>query len=120
MCDPMCDNQKSVYSLKRRVEKNLRDGHDMPVFVKEAIIRWCDEVDRKTKADQKVFFNASLEAAITAAGRDAVFERAKQLGLVEGNTPPEWVWWGIVREVADRHRPPQFNDFNLGRSTARL
>lgn len=41
-----------------------------------------------------------LEKAIDEAGREKVFERAKERGWLN-ETPPVWVWWGLVREVRD-------------------
>lgn len=43
--------------------------------------------------------NAELEAAIDAVGRDKVFARAREMGWSAYNSPPEWVWFAIVREL---------------------
>lgn len=40
-----------------------------------------------------------LERAIDTFGREKVFQRAHQLGW-GAETPPAWVWWGIVGQLA--------------------
>jgi hypothetical protein len=39
-----------------------------------------------------------LEKAIDEAGRDKVFQRAREIGWMN-DCPPAWVWWGIVNEI---------------------
>lgn len=45
-------------------------------------------------------FDEALEKAIDEVGRDKVFDRAQVHGWMPGDTPPKWVWWGIVRELS--------------------
>jgi hypothetical protein len=49
--------------------------------------------------------NQALETAIDEVGRDRVFARARSHGW-GSDTLPEWVWWGIVREMRDNVPPP--------------
>lgn len=41
----------------------------------------------------------ALEAAIDAAGRDAVFARARSYGWSALNPPEKYVWWQLIEEV---------------------
>lgn len=43
--------------------------------------------------------DAQLEQFIDAAGREAVFDRARSLGWTVDNPPPKWVWGQIAEEV---------------------
>jgi hypothetical protein len=45
-----------------------------------------------------------LESVIDDIGRDAVFDRAREVGWRYGDTPPKWVWWGIVAELREKKR----------------
>lgn len=49
--------------------------------------------------------NEALEKAIDDAGRDKVFARARSYGWDSGGAP-EFIWWGIVREVKENRPPP--------------
>lgn len=49
----------------------------------------------------------TLEAAIDAAGRDAVFARARSYGWSAENPPEKYVWWQIIEEVKQA-KPVQY------------
>lgn len=49
----------------------------------------------------------ALEAAIDAAGRDAVFARARSYGWSAENSPEKYIWWQIVEDVKQA-RPVQY------------
>jgi len=51
-----------------------------------------------------------LEKAIDEAGRDKVFQRARDIGWRDA--PPKWVWWGIIAEL--RNVPVTNGDRNNG------
>jgi len=51
--------------------------------------------------------DSDLEAAIDAAGRDAVFARARSYGYTEQNPPEKYVWRQIVEEVKQA-KPVQY------------
>ena len=48
----------------------------------------------------------TLEDRIDAAGRDAVFARAKSLGWTANNPPPKYVWYVIIGELAAHKKTP--------------
>lgn len=50
--------------------------------------------------------NEALEKAIDEVGRDRVFARARSHGWQSNDYTPEWVWWGIVKELRDNQPPP--------------
>lgn len=49
--------------------------------------------------DAKAFDAQALEKAIDAVGRERVFDHARALGWSLANSPPPFVWWGIVNEL---------------------
>jgi len=54
---------------------------------------------------EEVITPASVEAAIEAVGRDAVFARAQELGWTPDNPPPLWVWQLIAVELGRTSAP---------------
>ena len=40
-----------------------------------------------------------LEEAIDQVGRVKVFDLAALNGWFPPNSPPKWIWWGIVRQL---------------------
>jgi hypothetical protein len=49
--------------------------------------------------------NKELEAAIDKVGRQRVFDRARAYGW-SGSGAPEFVWWGIIRELLQEGAKP--------------
>jgi hypothetical protein len=56
-------------------------------------------------------YDAALEAAINRVGRDKVFARSREVGWRYGDSPPKWVWWGIVAELDAASRPNESERF---------
>jgi len=69
--------------------------------INELINRFSGNPKKEKRAPEKEFSEQAddLEALIDKAGRSKVFARARQLGWLDGNMPPIWVWRGICYEV---------------------